>query len=126
MTGCWVTCNGVGSEGWIRGCHNDLGLLTDCMLLLGAEDGLVPDIFVSCCFCTPLKQWGGVVLGGYPQRIVDLRLDRVLEGWPERESKGPELAKLERLDLRYNRSAGSIPEQLGRLTALKRLELGED
>lgn len=103
------------------------GLAADCALLLEVRHILVGPggarrMLWNWNLRTPLSRWRGVVLGGEPPRIVELRLRRSrLQG-----SIPPQLGDLDGLrvlNLSNNQLTGGIPPELGRLRSLQVLAL---
>ena len=128
------------------------GLVRDCELLLALKDTLDPDgpPLQSWSVNTPIDgpdSWVGVTLGGTPERVERLWLERLqltgsippaLSGLDQLTvlnlsvnpqlsgSLPPELGDLTRLRLLYawyNQLSGSIPAQLGNLAQLEQLWL---
>ena len=80
-------------------------LVRDCETLLGLRNALFPNTLVNWGPGTPIAQWVGVTVDGAPPRVTGLLL------------RGGSYAGL-RLKL------GTLPPELGQLTALRTLDLG--
>lgn len=99
------------------------GLVEDCVALLEVLQGFRRGASLNWSVERPLVEWDGVLVGGSPPRVRELRLiDLDLGG-----SLSPaveRLADLRVLSLGNNRLTGRIPGELGRLTKLEILDLG--
>ena len=101
------------------------GLVRDCEALLGLRDALAGAAELDWHSDRPLAAWEGVVLGGAPQRVVEVNLpERDLSGVIPPELRG--LTHLRVLDLGANRLIGEIPPSLGQLRFLRELDLSEN
>ena len=97
-------------------------LVGDCETLLELKDDLAVTATLNWGFDTVIESWDGVTVGGTPRRVTELGLqNRRLTGVVP-EGLG-ELTGLERLDLRVNALRGAIPSRLGELTDLEILDL---
>ena len=98
------------------------GLVADCEALLESRHRLARDATLNWSEDTPITEWDGVTVGGSPQRVTRLRLERMgLNGTiPADLSR---LSSLEGLYLNNNELAGPIPPQLGELSNLVHLTL---
>ena len=97
-------------------------LVGDCETLLELKDDLAGTATLNWGFDTVIESWDGVTVGGTPRRVTELGLqNRRLTGVVP-EGLG-ELTGLERLDLRVNALRGAIPSRLGELTELEILDL---
>ena len=101
----------------------DLGLIADCGTLLAARDTLAGTATLNWSADTPVVDWSGVVVGGTPGRVIELRLsDLGLDGEIPKELGS--LANLQHLNLSDNQLTGGIPTGLGDLANLQELYLG--
>ena len=106
------------------------GLAADCTLLLELRPILTGPggdrrQLWTWSAHTPLHEWRGVVLGGKPLRVTELRLPGVgLTGRIPPRIEG--LDGLQALDLADNWLAGPIPPELGKLRALRFLRLSNN
>ena len=99
------------------------GLSADCDALLAARDTLESASTLNWSMDTPIADWSGVVVGGTPRRVIELRLsDQGLDG--EIPPELGTLAKLQHLNLSDNQLTGGIPTGLGDLDNLQELYLG--
>ncbi len=121
-------------EDYVDDCSNGIavpdpeehpGLVKDCAILLSARDTLAGDAptLRDWSASTAVGKWRGVVLGGQPPRVTELRL-RGLRLSGEIAPEIAELPALTSLDLRDNPLTGLIPETLGSQSALRRVRLG--
>ena len=98
------------------------GLVQDCEALLVFKHAAAHDALPDWSVRTPLMGWEGVAVGGSPLRVRELVLWELgLSG-----SLPPEignLTALERLDLRRNYLKGPIPRGLGSLAKLREVNL---
>ena len=74
------------------------GLVEDCRVLIRSRDAFGPRATSGWKTDTPMEKWPGVVVGGGPPRVRELRL-------------------------RYNAVTGTIPPDIGKLTMLEVLGL---
>ena len=99
------------------------GLVRDCETLLWMRNELFGRGESGWTEDTPMAEWPGVVVGGDPLRVRELRLGSSdLSGFIP-----PDIAKLtvlEKLNLSSNHLRGTIPPELGGLTNLVVLDLG--
>ena len=101
------------------------GLVSDCEALLEARDTLAGSGSLNWSADTPMDQWDGITVGGFPQRVMELSLsERQLTG--EIPPELGRLAELETLNLSSNELVGNIPGELGRLGNLENLTLSEN
>ena len=98
----------------VAGPESNPGLVKDCEALMGSREFLTGDTDI------PIERWYGVVLGGLPLRVTDLRVTAPLTGGMPQELFG--LTNLEKLVLEG--LIGSIPAELGNLANLEVLQLG--
>ena len=111
-----------GSGTAVSNAASNPGLLADCNTLLGLQSALAGTVTLNWSTGLNIRDWDGVRLGGSPQRVTRLELDREgLTGSVPVELGN--LEKLERLKLDRNDLTGSIPATLGRLTELESLYL---
>ena len=89
--------SGCASQGAVD--PGETALAADCEVLLDIRDTLAGTSTLNWAADTPIGDWDGISAGGNPARVTELSLfDRAL--------------------------SGTIPEQVGNLTALTRLDLG--
>ncbi len=124
---------------------SNTGLVADCEYLLGMKDTLRGSASLNWSASLPITGWTGVSLGGTPQRVTIVKLqkqnltgsipsgigslEKLQDLWLyTNELTGPlpaelgNLSELETLMLSYNNLSGQIPEALNNLT-LERLWL---
>ena len=100
-------------------------LVRDCETLLRVRDALRGTAELNWTSNRPLDEWDGVVVDGWPRRLMAISLNgRGLTGEIPPELGG--LTHLRRLSLHGNRLGGAIPPELGQLTQLARLELSDN
>ena len=101
---------------------NNPGLLSDCDVLLAAQDTLAGSATLNWSDGVPIANWDGVTLGGSPTRVTGLVLymERLTGEIP---SELGNLANLYWLSLSGNELTGPIPSELGRLVNLGGLDL---
>ena len=103
------------------------GLVQDCETLVGAVGRLVELPAWEALGWnadTPIAEWSRVTVGGDPLRIRELMLEwSGLTGMPGEFGR---LAMLEALYLHGNEMSGAIPPELGKLTMLEHLTLGNN
>ena len=104
---------------------NNPGLVSDCEALLASRDTLAGDATLDWSADTLIVEWEGVAVGGTPERVTELILQkRRLNG-----ALPPELgrlANLARLNLFHNQLTGPIPSELGSLANLLELHLSHN
>ena len=83
------------------------GLVRDCETLLGLRDALFPVTLVNWGPGTPITEWAGVTVDSAPPRVTGLALYA-----SSSTSSSPSL------------TLGTLPPELGQLTALQTLDLG--
>ena len=103
----------------------NLGLVQDCETLLRIRDPLAGDAVLNWSADAQISEWGGIVIGGSPPRVIRLSLPGLspskLTG-----SIPPELGDLTNLEeivIHSNRLSGSIPPELGNLASLRVMRL---
>ena len=97
-------------------------MVADCEALLAARDALAGEGELNWSVSIPLTTWEGVRVGGFPRRVVLLRVsNRGLNGVIP-PGLGM-LTGLEYLSLSGNRLTGAIPPELGNLSNLRVLYL---
>ena len=97
-------------------------LVRDCEALLTLRDTFTVRVFLNWSADKPITEWEGITVGGSPVRIRGV----VLQEYGLSGSIPPELGQLtalERLNLRWNSLRGSIPLELSGLTELRVLRL---
>ena len=100
-------------------------LAADCAALLRAKDGLRGTATLNWSAGTALTGWDGVTLGGTPRRVTGLSLTlRGLTGSIPTELGG--LTALRTLNLSGNKLVGAVPAELGSLTELRSLNLSRN
>ena len=103
------------------------GLVQDCETLVRAVGRLVELPAWEALGWnadTPIAEWSRVTVGGDPPRIRELMLEwSGLTGMPGEFGR---LAMLEALYLHGNEMSGAIPPELGKLTMLEHLNLGNN
>ena len=93
-------------------------LVADCEYLLGMKDALRGSAALNWSADVAIKRWNGVALGGSPERVTKVKLQK-------RELDGQIPAALGRLDaleelwLYVNKLTGTIPPELGNLGNLR-------
>ena len=98
------------------------GLVSDCEALLAARSTLEGTARLNWTASNPITEWEGVAVRGTPQRVVRLVLNsRGLNGTIPAELG--RLSALTQLQLHANSLTGTIPAELGRLSGLTRLNL---
>ena len=101
------------------------GLTSDCKTLLGLKSALAGTAALDWSADSAISGWEGITLGGSPQRVTEIVLDRKkLTG-----AIPPELAALSRLEnlrLSHNQLTRGIPPELGTLEALMQLWLNDN
>ena len=106
-------------------CSNNPGLASDCDALLAARDTLAGTGTLNWSANVPIEDWDGVMVGGSPLRVTELRLpDRGLSGEIPAGLGG--LSSLHELWLSENQLTGEIPIELGNLTNLVELVLWDN
>ena len=99
------------------------GLVADCAVLLAAKDTLRGTAALNWSATTPITDWTGITVSRAPKRVTNLNLDSMsLNGSIPAELGG--LSALRELRLAWNRLTGTIPPELGQLTQLAQLVLG--
>ena len=102
------------------------GLVSDCEALMASLDALVGGgASLNWSPSVPMDKWDGVILGGWPIRVVRLILQGHGLGGVIPSELGS-LSGLEILDLYGNRLSGGIPSELGSLFRVEILQLGNN
>ena len=102
---------------------NNPGLMRDCMTLLAAKDTLRGTATLNWSVDTAIGSWDGITAGGTPSRVTKV------ESWPSESLTGTIpaelgiLSALTHLDLSSNSLTGEIPRELGGLSNLEELRL---
>ena len=102
------------------------GLVEDCRVLIRSRDAFGPRAASGWTTDTPMGKWPGVVVGGDPPRVRELRIRyNVVTG-----TIPPDIGKLTMLEVLglYGNSLliGAIPPELGKLTMLRSLYLNDN
>ena len=104
---------------------SNAGLASDCETLLGIKDTLRGSAPLNWSATTPITRWDGVRLGGSPQRVTIIKLQkRNLDG-----SIPADIGKIEKLVdlwLYVNSLTGPLPAELGDLADLETLMLSNN
>ncbi len=101
---------------------SNAGLVSDCEILLGLKDTLQGSAFLNWSASLPITRWTGVRLGGTPQRVTIVKLQkRSLTG--SIPAGLGSLTKLQDLWLYTNELTGPLPAELGTLSDLETLML---
>ncbi len=104
---------------------SNAGLVSDCRALLVARDALRGAAALNWGPDTPIARWNGIALGGSPQRVTKVKLQkRGLTGHIPAALGGLEM--LEELWLYTNELTGSVPPELGNLTNLRWLFVADN
>ena len=109
---------GCATGGAVADAANNPGLVSDCDTLLAARDTLVGTATLNWSASTAIARWDGVTLGGTPERVSKVKLQK-------RELTGRIPAEIGRLDaleelwLYNNELTGTIPPELGALNSLR-------
>ncbi|MYE47126.1 MAG: hypothetical protein F4X25_10390 [Chloroflexi bacterium] len=100
-------------------------LAADCAALLAAKAALADAGTLDWSADTAMTDWDGVTLGGTPQRVTGLSLMlQGVAGSIPKELGG--LTALRTLNLSWNKLLGAIPAELGSLTELRSLDLSRN
>ena len=114
-----ATCGSAVSD------RSNTGLVADCNTLLAARDTLRGTAALNWAPNTPISRWNGIALGGSPQRVTKVKLQkRGLNGQIPAEIGS--LAMLEELWLYTNALTGSVPSEMGNLSNLRLLFLADN
>ncbi len=100
-------------------------LVQDCRTLLGLMSALAGTASLNWSPDLAMTSWDGITVGGTPQRVTQLELERQALNGVIPEAVG-DLAALERLQLGYNQLTGEIPTALGQLTRVTNLRLNDN
>ncbi len=101
---------------------NNAGLVADCAALLAGEDTLMGTANLNWDANTSISSWDGILVGGTPQRVLNLVLiNKALNGTIPAQLGN--LSALTWLLMPDNRLSGSIPAELGKLTNVQYLWL---
>ena len=101
---------------------NSPGLMRDCINLLAAKDALRGTATLNWSVDTTIAAWNGINITGSPKRVTRLDLSaRSLTGTIPPQLG--DLTALETLSLDNNRLTGEVPAALGRLGSLRFLYL---
>ena len=99
------------------------GLVADCAVLLAAKDTLRGAATLNWSATTPITDWTGITVSRAPKRVTKLNLDSMSLNGSIPAELG-ELSALRELRLAWNPLTGTIPPELGQLTQLGQLVLG--
>ena len=108
--------------GWSR---VPASLKADYEALLRIRDSLFVRTRSNWSVYTPTPEWEGVHVSGQPPRVTGLELRQRDPGGTIPQDIG-DLTAISYLDLRSNDLTGPIPPELGKLTRLERLYLGRN
>ena len=101
---------------------NNPGLVSDCEALLAGRDALAGSATLNWSGSTPISQWDGVRLSGFPPRVTALELwGKGLSG--ELPGELGKLDQLRMLELSSNKLTGEISPELGKLWNLRNLSI---
>ncbi len=104
---------------------SNLALVADCEYLLGMKDELRGSAALNWSDSLPITRWNGIALGGSPQRVTKLKLQkRGLNG--RIPAAIGRLDALEELWLYTNKLSGTIPPGLGGLGNLRWLFVADN
>ena len=105
--------------------HNNPGLLADCAALLAAGERWTGDGGLNWSPQLEMSEWDGVTVDAAGMRVthVSLPWKRLEGGIPDELGR---LSELERLDLAHNRLSGQIPAALAALADLELLDLSHN
>ena len=113
------------SGGAVADATNNPGLVSDCEALLASRDTLAGDATLNWSADNPIADWDGITLDGTPQRVIRLSLFRHgLTGQIPAELGG--LSNLQYLFLGDNQLTGEVPPTFGNLTNLKSLSVPDN
>ena len=100
----------------------NLGLVSDCAILLATRDKLAGDVYLNWGANVAIEDWDGVEVSGTTKRVTQLMLnEKELNGEIPPELGG--LIQLQVLSLADNQLSGEIPSELGKLSNLEKLVL---
>ena len=106
------------------------GLIEDCRTLLTIRNALARDGYLNWSADVPIGQWEGVYLEGEPLRVVSLTIYGTVADAPKLMGKIPpelgNLSKLRSLALGNRNLTGTIPPELGNLSELSQLNLQDN
>ena len=101
------------------------GLASDCETLLSLKDSLRGTATLNWSTDTPIASWNGITVGGSPQRVTKVKLQKKgLSGYIPAEIGS--LAMLGELWLYTNTLTGTIPPEMGNLSNLSWLLLANN
>ncbi len=102
------------------------GLVADCAALLAGEDTLKGTATLNWDANTSISSWNGIALSGLtPQRVIRVEVgSRSLNG--SIPTQLGNLSALLVLNLQHNKLSGSIPQELGSLSELTKLEMQDN
>ena len=103
---------------------NNPGLVSDCEALLAGKDTLVGTGTLNWSADVPMLNWDGVSVGNSPIRVLRLVISKRLTGEIPPELGG--LSNLTYLYLGDNQLTGEIPPELGGLSNLTGLNLSDN
>ena len=105
--------------------ERNAGLVADCEALIAAMEAWPAGAAVNWSTHVAIAEWQGVTLSPAPSRVTALDLSyRNLRGTMPGDLG--DLSALEWLDASNNELSGSIPSELGRLSSLEVLNLGDN
>ena len=110
--------------GAVADAANNPGLVSDCEALLAGKDTLVGTGTLNWSADVPMVNWDGVSVGNSPIRVLRLVISKRLTGEIPPELGG--LSNLTYLYLGDNQLTGEIPPELGGLSNLTELNLSDN
>ena len=119
---------GQGSSACVTGgavASGNPGLASDCESLLSLKDSLRGTATLNWSADTPIARWNGITVGGSPQRVTKVKLQKKgLNGYIPAEIGN--LAELSELWMYDNALTGTIPPEMGNLSNLSWLLLANN
>ena len=105
--------------------RSNTGLVADCNALLAARDTLRGTVALNWAPDTSISRWNGIALGGSPQRVTKVKLQKrgLIGQIPAALGR---LDALEELWLYTNALTGTVPPEMGNLSNLRLLFLADN